>query len=187
MSDETLFFVFGAVLVAAALVVSFGGLRATSFPPSRAVLIGATTLFAGLVLATTAFALLNARDEQEHRRAELAAEEEEAAAEEGQPEAGGGTTLDLTSPEDGSLVFEPDGLEAAAGEVTIVYENPSEVGHNIALEFEGEELVVSDTITNGSAEISQTLEPGEYVFYCDVPGHRDAGMLGDLTVTGPGS
>ena len=108
MSDETLFFVFGAVLVAAALVVSLGGLRTTSFPPSRAVLLGAVALFAGLVLATTAFALLNARDEQEQRRAELAAEEEGAAAEEGQPAAGAGTTLDLTSPEDGSLLFEPD-------------------------------------------------------------------------------
>jgi plastocyanin len=184
MSDETLFFVFGAVLVAAALVVSLGGLRTTSFPPSRAVLLGAVALFAGLVLATTAFALLNARDEQEQRRAELAAEEEGAAAEEGQPAAGAGTTLDLTSPEDGSLLFEPDGLEAPAGEVTIAYENPSPVGHNIALEYEGEELTVSDTITDGSTEITETLEPGEYVFYCDVPGHRTAGMEGNLTVTG---
>jgi plastocyanin len=185
MSDETLFYILGGVLVAAALVVSFAGLRATSFPPSRAVLLGATTLFAGLVVVTSAFALLNAREEQEHRRAELAAEEEEAATEEGEPAAGGGTTLDLTSPEDGSLVFEPDGLEASAGEVTIAYENPSPVGHNIAIEFEGEELVVSDTFTNGSTEISETLEPGEYVFYCDVPGHRENGMEGDLTVTGP--
>ena len=26
------------------------------------------------------------------------------------------------------------------------------------------------------------LAPGKYVFYCTVPGHRQAGMQGDLTV-----
>ena len=28
------------------------------------------------------------------------------------------------------------------------------------------------------------LAAGKYVFYCTVPGHREAGMQGNLTVTG---
>jgi plastocyanin len=99
--------------------------------------------------------------------------------------AGAGNVLDVTSPEDGSLVFEPDGLEATAGAVTLVYDNPSPVQHNIALEFEGEEIAATETVADRKVELRQRLQPGEYVFYCAVPGHREGGMEGDLTVTGP--
>jgi uncharacterized cupredoxin-like copper-binding protein len=33
------------------------------------------------------------------------------------------------------------------------------------------------------AEKAIDLKPGKYVFFCDVPGHRQAGMEGTLTVT----
>ena len=79
MSNETLFFVFGLALTAAALVVSFAGLRSRHFPPSGLVLGGVVAMFAVLVLGTAVFGVANARDEAEHREAEQA---EEAAAEE---------------------------------------------------------------------------------------------------------
>jgi plastocyanin len=88
----------------------------------------------------------------------------------------------VTSPEDGSLSFDPDGLEASAGEITLAYENPSTLPHNIALESEGETLETSDTITQDTVELSADLAPGEYIFFCAVAGHREAGMEGTLTV-----
>ena len=37
--------------------------------------------------------------------------------------------------------------------------------------------------SDGKQTVTLTnLAPGKYVFYCTVPGHREAGMQGDLTV-----
>ena len=74
--NETLFYVLGLGLVALALIVSAVGLRLEKFPPSRGAMLGATALFAAVVLGTMAFAWLNAEDEQEHRDELIAAGEE---------------------------------------------------------------------------------------------------------------
>jgi plastocyanin len=94
---------------------------------------------------------------------------------------GGGETLQLAAPEDGSLVFEPSELTAAAGDVTIEFDNPSSNPHAVAIEGNGVEQS-SDTITQGSASLTVSLEPGEYTMYCPVAGHREGGMEGTLTV-----
>ncbi|HEY8467736.1 MAG TPA: plastocyanin/azurin family copper-binding protein [Solirubrobacterales bacterium] len=210
MSD--LFYVIGIVLVVLALVVTAVGLRMHDFPRSRGVVLGGLTAFALLVALTCTYAVVLAREEKEHREEEWAewreehAEEQEgteAAADpeseataeeggaqgenletEGGDQAGGeGETIELTSPEDGSLVFDPEALEAAAGSVTIDYTNPSDVPHNVALEVEGETVAEGDVVTGGDvSSVSYELEPGTYVFYCSVPGHREAGMEGELRV-----
>jgi plastocyanin len=201
--DGSLFFWLGGVLVLVALAIAAVGIRGkASFPPNRAVLVLGTAAFAAVVVATTALAVVNAQDEQEHREKELA--EEEATAEEeaapppapaGQPPAAGvgeqqppappaaASSLDVTSPADGALVFDPDGLEASAGSLTIAYSNPSPVPHSLAVESaDGAVLGETEVFTGGEQEVTiDDLAPGEYVFFCTVPGHREAGMEGDLT------
>jgi uncharacterized cupredoxin-like copper-binding protein len=38
------------------------------------------------------------------------------------------------------------------------------------------------TFQGGSRTLTLNLKPGTYTFFCSVPGHREAGMQGTLTV-----
>jgi plastocyanin len=200
--DGNFFFVVGIVLVIAAVGLAFLGIRESDrFPTSRALMVGGIVLFAAVVGTTMAFAVVKSKDEQDKRNAELAKEEP-------QPEASGTTqatgatgttgatqttgatgateTLDVSSPADGGLVFDPNGLMAKPGNVTITYDNPSPVAHSIAVATSnGNVLGEVQPFTNNTESVQlSNIAPGKYVFYCTVPGHREAGMEGDLTVTG---
>ena len=93
---------------------------------------------------------------------------------------GGATTLDVAADPSGQLKFDPTELSAPAGDITLDLTNDSAVPHNIAVDgAEG----VSDTIQDGgTAELTVNLPAGTYEYSCDVPGHRQAGMVGTLTV-----
>ena len=106
---------------------------------------------------------------------------EETTAETGGGGGGGGGTITLTADPSGAIAFDQTELTVSAGEVTIELVNDSGIPHNVEVEGNGVEEV-SDTITSGSTELTMTLEPGEYEFYCAVPGHREGGMEGTLTV-----
>jgi plastocyanin len=102
-------------------------------------------------------------------------------------QAGGATqAIDVSSPADGSLQFQPNGLTAKPGNVAITYDNPSQVPHSIALATaNGNVLGQVQPFTNGKQTVTvSNLAPGKYIFYCTVPGHREAGMEGNLTVLG---
>jgi plastocyanin len=94
---------------------------------------------------------------------------------------GGGETLMLAADPGGALSFDQTELHAPAGEVTIELTNESGIPHNVEVEGNGVEEV-SETITEGTTSLTLTLEAGEYEFYCAVPGHREGGMEGTLTV-----
>jgi plastocyanin len=184
--DGNFFFVIGIVLVALAILLAVIGIRGVdSFPPNRGVMAGVIALFAAVVATTMAFAIVKANDEQKSRNEKLAKEEGTTTA----TPSGPTTELAVSSPADGSLVYQPNGLQAKPGNVTITYDNPSQVPHSIAVATSnGNVLGQVQPFANGKQSVSLTsLAPGKYVFYCTVPGHRQAGMQGDLTVLPPKS
>ena len=78
------------------------------------------------------------------------------------------------------LAYEPDQLTAEAGEITIELTAEPGIRHDFVLE-DGDEVVAS-AAAGESAVGTVTLDPGTYTFYCGVPGHREAGMVGTLEV-----
>jgi plastocyanin len=184
--DGNFFFVVGIVLVALAVLFAFIGIRgADSFPPNRAVMAGVIALFVAVVGTTMAFAIVKANDEQSDRNKKLAEEEGTTST----TASGPTTELNVSSPANGGLVYQPNGLQAKPGNVAITYDNPSQVPHSIAVATaNGNVLGQVQPFSNGKQTVTLTsLAPGKYVFYCTVPGHREAGMQGDLTVLPPKS
>jgi plastocyanin len=94
---------------------------------------------------------------------------------------GEATTLQLAADPSGALAFDKTTLDAPAGMVTIELTNDSSVAHNVEVEGNGAEKR-SDTITGATTSVTLDLQPGSYEFYCAVPGHKQAGMEGTLTV-----
>ena len=93
--------------------------------------------------------------------------------------------VDVSAPANGDLVYNPDKATARAGELTIVFDNEASVPHNLCLEdAQGKQVYgcASPVTDSGFTEPIKSIEPGTYTYYCDVDGHREAGMEGTLTV-----
>jgi uncharacterized cupredoxin-like copper-binding protein len=100
------------------------------------------------------------------------------------PAAGGGTVDRLSAAADGALAFDTTTLSAKAGKVTLRMANPQGSGqpHGISIEGAGVDADGTTVDPGGTATVTATLKAGRYTFYCPVPGHRQAGMQGTLTV-----
>jgi plastocyanin len=95
---------------------------------------------------------------------------------------GPGGTLKLAADES-ALAFDKTELTSKPGKVTIDFDNPSSIPHNVEVETEGGEVLGgTETIASTEEKATVELEPGTYTFFCSVPGHREAGMEGTLTV-----
>lgn len=198
MDNGTLFYICGGALAASAVIVSLLGLKLKNFPGRLAPLV--FVWFVVLVGSATTFAVLHAQDEKNAKEAELVEGGEEAEAEEqqavdqsGATEQGGeagaagkeakgpGGTLQLAA-NPTQIAFDTTSLTSKPGKVTIDFENPAPIEHDVAIEQNGQEIAVSETIIESKTSVSADLAPGTYTFLCTVPGHAEAGMEGTLTV-----
>jgi plastocyanin len=94
-----------------------------------------------------------------------------------------GATIALEADPDGQLAYTTDEVTAEPGEVTVDFNNPQSLPHDVAIEdSSGDTVAKTDVISDSSTSTTVDLKPGTYTFYCTVPGHRDAGMEGTLTV-----
>jgi plastocyanin len=78
------------------------------------------------------------------------------------------------------IYFEPDELSIPAGtDVTVRLPNEGAAPHNFSID----ELGIDIDLAPGATEETVINAPaGEYEYYCNVPGHKEAGMVGTLTV-----
>lgn len=93
---------------------------------------------------------------------------------------GGGTTVSVTGTD--GLAFEPEQVTAPAGEITVELTSQDAVNHTFTVEDANGDVEVVAADAGQTATGSVDLEGGTYTFYCDVPGHREAGMEGSLQV-----
>jgi plastocyanin len=101
-------------------------------------------------------------------------------------EGGGGTA----SFEEAEVVFTADGLAFTEAPDQIPADTPVVVGleigggqpHNVVFEgFQGDSPIVEGE-GDGQFAGTASIPAGEYTYYCSVPGHRGAGMEGEVTV-----
>jgi plastocyanin len=83
---------------------------------------------------------------------------------------------------DAGLAYVFADATANAGSVKIESKNPQSLGHDIASEGNGVNQKGETVTAGGTSEFTADLKPGEYTFFCSVPGHREGGMVGKLTV-----
>jgi uncharacterized cupredoxin-like copper-binding protein len=97
---------------------------------------------------------------------------------------GSGSTITDAADPGGQLKFTSSSLTGKAGKATTKFTNMSQLPHNMTIvSSDGSKVGATPTFSGGTKTISVDLKPGKYTFYCSVPGHREAGMQGTLTVS----
>ncbi len=91
-------------------------------------------------------------------------------------------TLEIDADPNGALAFTAAAATAPPGPLTLNSKNAASIPHNIALEGPG--VNEEGPVVQGGATstVKATLKAGDYTFFCSVPGHREGGMEGTLTV-----
>jgi plastocyanin len=101
----------------------------------------------------------------------------------GESAGGGGSIVKIATPPGTQLAYTTNKATAKAGQVSVEFENPQELQHDVSIEdSSGKVLAETELVAGGSATATANLKPGTYTFFCSVPGHREAGMEGTLTV-----
>jgi plastocyanin len=145
-----------------------------------------------LVLVLAAIGLVACGSSSSTTSETTATEQSEGAAENGGGASGGeaegksagsASTIDFEADPNGGLAYTTTKATAKAGKVTVDFTNPQPLPHDVAIEdSSGETIAETNTVAEGSDSTTAELKPGTYHFYCTVPGHREAGMEGELVV-----
>jgi mono/diheme cytochrome c family protein len=90
-------------------------------------------------------------------------------------------TLQIDADPGGQLAYVTKKATGQAGPVTLKMTNDSGTPHDLSISGNGVNAKTPVT-QKGTVQAKATLKPGTYDFFCSVPGHRQAGMEGKLTV-----
>ena len=97
--------------------------------------------------------------------------------------AAGEHALSLAANTEGQLKYDKSSMTAKAGKVTIAFTNMAPLSHDVVVaSSSGSVLGALAPFQGGTKTLTVELKPGTYTYYCSVPGHRQAGMEGKLTV-----
>jgi plastocyanin len=163
------FYIAGGVLAAWAVLLALRGITDSGFPGSRRGSRLVILTSAVLVAASMTTAIVTAGEEAESEAA-------------GEAPAATGRTLKLAADPGGALSFDKTSAAVFSGRVEIDFDNPAPIEHNVTIAKGSEEVGHTETVTDSQTKTTVNLEPGEYVFFCSVTGHREGGMEGTLTV-----
>ncbi len=96
------------------------------------------------------------------------------------PVAEGAREIQVTA---SSFAFDPGEIRVTAGDEIAIALTSADVMHDFTIDELDAHVVadVGETVAGGL----RADEPGEYTYYCAVPGHRAAGMEGTLIVEAP--
>jgi uncharacterized cupredoxin-like copper-binding protein len=72
------------------------------------------------------------------------------------------------------------GYKAKAGKFTFDVKNGGKIAHDLAIKGGPKTKLIQP---GGTAQLTVTLKPGKYHLYCSVPGHEQAGMKVDITLS----
>ena len=90
------------------------------------------------------------------------------------------TAGEVLSVEGTEFSFTPSTVKASAGQTTIRFTNRGAVEHDFLIDAFNVKLIAKPGKT---VEVTVTLTPGTFTTYCSIPGHRQNGMEGTLTVS----
>jgi uncharacterized cupredoxin-like copper-binding protein len=185
----TIYFVFGGVLVAWALIMTALGLTRDDFPRDRSAGRGLIALSGALTLAV--LVTLLAVTEKEHPREEAKAKAAEQKAEAGreagreggaEPTGGRGGVRTVDVRENEYTIELPAGATLAAAKTKFEVTNAGKIQHDLAVRGPGAEEKTPLIDAGKRATLEAVLKPGRYELICTVPGHEQLGMRTQVTV-----
>ena len=83
--------------------------------------------------------------------------------------------------------FKPSNVELKSGTATFYLVNSGGQQHDMLIADASGKVVARSELAypgNTTNLVVSNLPPGTYGIYCDVPGHKESGMIGKLTVGG---